>query len=100
MDENWFQYKNLFEKYIGILKLNPYIDELKDDYEQLKLARFYKYFDTTYREWLGELIMNDVISPHLINIINEHFDTNILLDSFTKQIVKDSKTKQALQVKS
>lgn len=97
MDENWFQYKNLFEKYIGILKLNPYIDELKDDYEQLKLARFYKYFDTTYRGWLGELIMNDVISPHLINIINEHFDTNILLDSFTKQIVKDSKTKQALQ---
>ena len=97
MDENWFQYKNLFEKYINILKSNPYIDELKEDYERLKLDRFCKYFNETYRGWLVEFITDDIISPGLINIINEHFDTNILLNSFTKKIVTDFKSKLELQ---
>ena len=36
MEDNWSQYGQLVEKYLSILSTNPYINELRDNYEKKK----------------------------------------------------------------
>ena len=50
--QNWNQYQLLLEKYIELLKDNPFVDELIYDLKNKKIQRFIKYFNKTTKEWI------------------------------------------------
>ena len=56
MNDNWLQHKNLLDKYIDILSSNPYINELKEDYDKLKIKRFLRHFNQEHTNWLVNLM--------------------------------------------
>ena len=92
MNDNWLQHKNLLEKYLDILESNPYVSELKDDYDKLKINRFLRNFDPQYTEWLVNLISSNTITSKFINDINNVFDSDSLLSIFTKYITDNYKS--------
>jgi len=89
MDDNWLQHKNLLDKYLDILSYNPYISELKDDYDKLKLQRFLRHFNPQYTEWLVNLISVNTITDEYVNNINNLFDSKNLLHIFTHYITNN-----------
>ena len=86
MNDNWLQHKNLLDKYLDILESNPYISELKEDYDKLKIKRFLRNFDNQYTEWLVNLISVNTITDIFVNNINNFFDSKKLLNIFTNYI--------------
>ena len=93
MNDNWLQHKKLLEKYLESLSQNPYIYELKNDYDKLKRQRFLRHFNDPHISWLDDIIGEQIITNHQISSINNLFDNRELLDIFTTHIVNNCKTK-------
>ena len=89
MNDNWLQHKNLLNKYLDILSSNPYIDELKEDYDKLKIKRFLRHFNPEYTKWLVNLMSVNTITDKYVTDINNFFDSKKLLHSFTNYITRN-----------
>jgi len=96
MEDNWTQYKNLVEKYLYILSENPYLPDLKRDYEYKKVNRILKNFTKPYKTWFNELIDSNIITSAIIENINNSFNNKLLIDNFTKYITATYKNKKDL----
>ena len=96
MEDNWTQYKNLVEKYLYILSENPYLHDLKRDYEYKKVNRILKNFTKLYKTWFNELIDSNIITSAIIENINNSFNNKRLIDNFTKYIMVTYKNKKDL----
>jgi len=94
MNDNWLQHKNLLEKYIQSLSHNPYIYELKNDYDELKKHRFLRHFINPHISWLNEIIQDQIITKPQITTVNKLFDNKTLLNIFTDYIHTNCKTKK------
>tara|TARA_B110000967_G_scaffold209051_1_gene263509 strand:- start:1852 stop:3150 length:1299 start_codon:yes stop_codon:yes gene_type:complete len=95
MNDNWLQHKNI-DIYLDSLVTNPYISELRRDYDILRQSRFIRYFDTEYTTWLTEIIYTNHITKSQINQINNLFDNDILLRIFTKYLTTECRSKESI----
>ena len=96
MNDNWLQHQNLLEKYLDILESNPYISELKEDYDTLKIKRFLRNFNPQYTQWLVNLITVNTITGKFVNNINNVFDSSLLLNMFTDYMTTNYKSLEDL----
>ena len=62
MEDNWSQYGQLVEKYLSILSTNPYINELRDNYEKKKIDRILVNFNDIYKDWFNQLVQSDILN--------------------------------------
>ena len=89
MNDNWLQHKNLLDKYLDILSSNPYINELKEDYDKLKIKRFLRHFNQEHTNWLVNLMSINTITDKYVTDINNFFDSKQLLNIFTNYITNN-----------
>lgn len=96
MNDNWLQHNNLLIKYLERLSTNPYIEELREYYDNLKIKRFLRNFNTEYTKWLVNLISSNIITNEFVDKINNLFDSEVLLGVFKTYIVENYKTQDKL----
>tara|TARA_B110000908_G_scaffold128768_1_gene151239 strand:- start:2583 stop:3881 length:1299 start_codon:yes stop_codon:yes gene_type:complete len=95
MNDNWLQHKNV-DIYLDSLESNPYISELRHDYDSLKQSRLVRYFDTPHTNWLTETIRTNHITKTQISEINHLFDSDVLLKIFTDYLTTLCKSKASI----
>ena len=96
MEDNWIQYKDLVEKYLNILYKNPYLDDLKKNYEHKKVNRILENFTNPYKIWLNELIDSNILTRSIIENINNAFSNKLLITKFSKYIMSVYKNREDL----
>lgn len=84
MVNNWSQYQFLSEKYIKILKDNPFVVELQELFEKEKVIRLITMLSDNNIKWTKELYSERLISADLISSLNMQFDNPTLLTMFSK----------------
>ena len=87
--QNWNQYQLLLEKYIELLKDNPFVDELIYDLKNKKIQRFIKYFNKTTKEWILNMIDTNFISINIIDNFNKLLQYDDLLSRYTEYITNN-----------
>ena len=96
MEDNWSQYGQLVEKYLSILSTNPYINELRDNYEKKKIDRILVNFNDIYKDWFNQLVQSDILNKRSIHTINNYFNNRIMIQKFAEYITNNYKTKEQL----
>jgi len=86
MVNNWSQYQFLSDKYIKILKNNPFVDELQESFNNDKLNRIINGLSVNNKTWTIEFYTEGFFDLDLITTLNMQFDNPILLKMFTKHI--------------
>lgn len=96
MVNNWSQYQFLSEKYIKILKDNPFVDELKEFFDKEKFNRILKGLSINNKKWTTEFYRDGIFDLDLITTLNIQFDNPTLLQMFADYINKFCLTKTDL----
>jgi len=97
---NWKQYQNLLEKYISLLINNPYVDELREDFNNKKIERFTKFFTDPYKKWIYKNIELNNITIDIVDKINITYMYNNLLEQFSKYMMNNIEIDNYTKLKS
>ena len=85
---NWKQYEDMFQKYISLLKDNPYVNELYEDLDKKRLQRIIQYFSKMYQDWfISQLNEENITNSHIIKI-NNLFNDDKFLKEYCHHLMK------------
>ena len=99
LEENWGNYQFQLEKYLTLLKHNPYIGELRDNFLEKKKNRILQVFDSDYSVWIKKLMDQNVIDINMIDLLNIHFDNSLILNLFATYLKKTIELNNFAQAK-